>query len=121
MKVFVHILGLLALLSSCSEELDPKDIPPVDLLSKEEMAQAIVSLHLHSVAGQNIYKSQVVTKPMAVKTGAYVLDSLGIDTANFRVSFDYYREHLDQMSEIYTIARDSISLRITKYDASNKK
>ena len=114
---FIVLAGGLSVLISCKAKKDNIVVPNY-VYSTDKMALGILTLHLHSIAAQNIYKSQRATAPMVQKTAHHVLDSLGMDTTKFRQSYEFYSQHPDFLKEALLLAKQDVESR---EEANNSK
>lgn len=99
--VFI-VLSSLIFQSGCTEKVRKKQLPPNDLIPREEMVDIIVDMHLYDAI---IWKEQK-TKTRKIQYEKFflyesILEKYQISREQFESSMDYYQSDLDIMDDIY--------------------
>lgn len=111
------LLAIIAILSSCNANKQPEC-----LLTKGQMAAILTDLHISekevefqqfpadsvSIAFHSIYKKEVLEKQ-------------NVSQECFEKSFLYYNKNIEELSDIYRIVVDSLSLRESIIEAKERQ
>lgn len=103
------ILGLLTIVACRTEA------PPDGVLNQAEMVQALKSLY---IAEEHV--SRFGLKPDSARKYFHRLelklfDRIGIDSARFARSFDYYLHHPDEWEQVYSALVDTLNLEEQRF------
>lgn len=104
---FLLILGLLNLTACSSDEK-----PPENALSKEKMALILADVHIaESRVSRLNLKSTDSSLLVFERIKKDIWKKYKVDTLQYRMSYDYYMLHPNQMSEIYEKVNQQIELQ----------
>lgn len=107
------LLIIILLLYSCDESIAhvPK---PTNLVSKDKMVSILIDLSISESYVQNEYHSVLLFHKLLKNCGDDILAKNQVTFEQYSNSLDYYSSQVEPLQEIYTIALDSINLRVEK-------
>ena len=112
-QTFIVFIVLFTLIfeSGCTEKVRKKQLPPDDLIPREEMVDIIVDMHLYDAI---IWKEQK-TKTRKIQYEKFflyesILDKYHIDREQFESSMNFYQSDLDVLDEIYADVITKLSI-----------
>jgi len=93
---------------------------PSNILPKDKMIAVLVDIHLAEASSD----TRNLTLPQINVAMAKRYDELfqkhGITYEQFKTSYDYYLEHADLLSDIYTEVVNELTTRASRFNASGK-
>ncbi|RLD61449.1 MAG: hypothetical protein DRJ05_02625 [Bacteroidetes bacterium] len=113
MRYFFNISIVLVIMTihvGCTEKVRTKELPPDDLIPKEEMTDIIVDMHLFDAI---IWKDQK-TKTKKIQQKKHhlyksILEKHNISREQFESSMAFYQSDLNMFDEIYEEAITKLS------------
>jgi len=103
-KLFFSIILLVAL--SCSKERVPNSV-----MSKDEMINYLIDLHISEAAVQNLRLKADSARIVFSIQEKFILNEHKIADSTFIKSYNFYLGRPSMLEEIYSAVVDSISLR----------
>jgi hypothetical protein len=74
---------------------------PSDLIGEEQFVNVMVDVHLAEASVQHLRLSADSAKLVLADHYATIMDKHNIEHQQFTTSFEYYRQHPDELSKIY--------------------
>jgi hypothetical protein len=87
---------------------------PQNLISKSKMVTILIDLSVSESYIQNEYHSVLLFHKLLKNCGDEILQKNQVSFEQYSTSLDYYSSQVEPLQEIYTIALDSINLRVEK-------
>ena len=103
------ILALLGIVS-CK-----KEAPPDGVLSRAEMVQALKSLYIAEEHVSRFGLRPDSSRKYFNRLESKLFDQMGIDSAQFERSFDYYVRHPDEWEQVYSALVDTLNLEEQRF------
>ncbi len=105
------IFSSLIIQSGCTEKVRKKQLPPDNLIPREEMVDIIVDMHLYDAI---IWKEQK-TKTRKIQYEKFflyesILEKYHISREQFESSMGYYQSDLEVLDEIYADVITKLSI-----------
>jgi Domain of unknown function (DUF4296) len=102
----IAFIFICLVLFSCSEEKE--QTMPVDILSKQKMAEVMIDVHLLEAAmNLNTYRFDPKTKGNSATFDVFTKNK--ITKKMYDDSFEYYTQQPEQLTEIYQIVLENLS------------
>lgn len=96
--------------SSCVHTVEKKSkIPPKKLLSKEEMVNLLVDLHLAEAQAGFYGNRGVKLDSLAIEIHAYVFEKYGINKENIDSNISFYGDSPQELYQMYELALEGLS------------
>lgn len=87
---------------------------PAAVLSHQQMAAILREFYINEQRLGNVVRQSDSARKDFVYIQKKILDSRDTSDSVFRVSYNYYMEHPDELQEIYTAVIDSLQLMMQR-------
>ncbi len=106
-QIFLSFLAI-CLLHSCANNDESIEIP-ISILSKNKMAEALVSMHIYEAAiNLNTLNNTSIAGMTSLRNWDF-LKALNINYKQFNESFNFYALHPKLLNEVYQLALEELS------------
>lgn len=80
-------------------------------MSHESMVHVLMEIHLAERKLTSLGIRQDSIRPLFERTRPVIFKKVGVDEKQFKESFEYYKEHPQELETIYSTLIDSLNLR----------
>lgn len=107
---FVVASTLILSVNGCRSNKRPKNV-----LSQTQMVSVLKDFYVTEQKLQSLVQQPDSAKQDFAYISNKILSSRNIDDSTFRLSYNYYMEHPDQLDQVYTSLIDSLTLMMERY------